>query len=278
MKQVSRTADSVRYGWTLVRHYALLLDQLRSKICDYGRGYFKFLIWFPRIVARAWRVSRRGPNHAVTHGLLETIKVVFINLDRRTDRRVQTELQLTKLGVGNVERFRAVPHENGSLGCARSHLQVISDFGSQNGELLMVCEDDVQIDCTREEFEATVQEFVSHPELDILCLGFRLRAPSLPVTHRLRIANNIQTTLCYIVKLQAREKLELSFRRSENMLAKGCSPLEGSIDQQWKQEQSRDLLFCVPRKNMILHRPSFSDVAKQNKDYEPRARSRANQT
>lgn len=43
----------------------------------------------------------------------------YINLDRRTDRRAEIEKELEGLAM---ERFPAVSHPNGAIGCTMSHL------------------------------------------------------------------------------------------------------------------------------------------------------------
>ena len=55
----------------------------------------------------------------------EKLKNVFyINLEKRKDRKEKIENQLNSLGW-EYERFDAISHENGAIGCSLSHLQVL---------------------------------------------------------------------------------------------------------------------------------------------------------
>ena len=264
----------IKHILALCRHFGIKGSEVMSRIVDYTHGIMKFLFWAPTVLLRviaiyARKKSRQGKNFDLeAHNKLEhKFRVVFINLDRRPDRRRETERELGSLGLHDAERIQAISDVNGALGCARSHLKVISNFAASGESLLLVCEDDIELNCNREELMTAVAEFIAHPELDVLCLGFRLRAPQLPITRNLAVANGIQTTLCYLVKAQAGERLARAFQRSERMLSKGRSPRVASIDQQWKKEQTQDLMFCVPRKKLILHRASFSDITGREKDY-----------
>ena len=43
-------------------------------------------------------------------------KIIYINLDKRIDRREHMERQLEKFGL-TAERFSAIKHEEGIVGC-----------------------------------------------------------------------------------------------------------------------------------------------------------------
>jgi hypothetical protein len=47
----------------------------------------------------------------------------FINLDRRVDRRLETEAELARMGI-EAERFPAIERIPGGLGCTQSHIEV----------------------------------------------------------------------------------------------------------------------------------------------------------
>lgn len=281
MPNLSKAKNRISYLAALCRHFGIRGTEFASRVRDFANGFMNFLVWVPSVLGQVAKIRARtyqrsgGKLYSSRDKKFEgKMQVVFINLDTRPDRRRQTESELEGLGISDPRRFRAIRDNNGALGCARSHLNVISKFSSDGDELLMVCEDDIEIVSSRNELFATVADFEIHPELDVLCLGFRLRAPRLPITQHLAIANGVQTTLCYVVKAQAAPTLVRSFQRSEEMLLRGESLQKASIDQQWKREQSRELMFCVPRKNLIHHRTSFSDITGRVKDYDPGTRLR----
>ena len=70
-------------------------------------------------------------------------KIVYINLERRQDRREEIEQELVQYGLSG-ERFNAISHELGLAGCNLSHIQVLKDAEEANLENLLVLEDDFQ--------------------------------------------------------------------------------------------------------------------------------------
>jgi len=55
----------------------------------------------------------------------------YINLEKRTDRKVHVENELKKIGI-KAQRFNAIQLPNGALGCSMSHLKCIEN-AKQNG-------------------------------------------------------------------------------------------------------------------------------------------------
>lgn len=71
--------------------------------------------------------------------------VYYINLDRRTDRRVQIESELDRLGVSQEKRVRipGVPTPGfGILGCGLAHKGVIETFLESPHKNCLILEDD----------------------------------------------------------------------------------------------------------------------------------------
>jgi len=74
---------------------------------------------------------------------METIgKIVYINLDKRPDRRVAIEHELERMGLTG-ERFSAIEVPRyGSVGCAMSHASVVRTAANEGVSSLLVLEDD----------------------------------------------------------------------------------------------------------------------------------------
>ena len=69
-------------------------------------------------------------------------RIVYINLDKRTDRRAQIEGELERMGLCG-ERFSAVAvPEYGGVGCAMSHAAVVRQAALDGVGSLLVLEDD----------------------------------------------------------------------------------------------------------------------------------------
>lgn len=249
----------------LSRHWYLQARKLVSLWWEYIIGSIRAVAWVPLVVAgwvgRKWRQDRdQNPNSS-------DFPVRFINLSHRTDRKVETVEQLKKAGLSRAVRFEAVPNANGALGCALSHLGVLDELVRIDSPVAMVCEDDIEFTGHNSELERAVEDFLSRPALGILCLAYRLRGPSFPISRFLGVANNLQTTACYLVKKSSVHELMQSFSESADLLARGVSPSRASIDVRWKDLQFNKIVFCVPRVSLARQRESFSDIVGKTKFY-----------
>jgi len=70
-------------------------------------------------------------------------KIYCINLDERPDRWEQSLEEFEKVGIKNVERFSAIKHEKGAIGCRESHLKIIEKSKNENLNNVLIFEDDV---------------------------------------------------------------------------------------------------------------------------------------
>ena len=57
--------------------------------------------------------------------MLFNINVIFINLERRTDRKISVINELKKINVEDPICFKAIELQNGALGCSMSHLKCL---------------------------------------------------------------------------------------------------------------------------------------------------------
>lgn len=256
-----------------MRHYRYLLSRGLGVALEFTVGSLRFLLWLPyllrRLVAAPSNQNEEALNLENEEKLDQFLETRFINLDKRKDRLSQIETELRKLSFTTGERFKAIEDDNGSLGCASSHIAVLSRFLSSDKRLIMVCEDDLEFLGTPSQIESAIQEFSETPLLDVLCLSYRLRAPQIPLTTTLSIGNSIQTTACYIAKRKAARELLTNFRESEELLRIGIEPAEASIDVRWKKLQLKSLVFAVPRAPLARQRESYSDIVRKIKRYDP---------
>jgi len=202
------------------------------------------------------RPGRRGLERCVT---------VYINLASRLDRRASMEQLFSENSIEStrIEAILAVP---GALGCAQSHVTALSSPVVRNSPI-MVCEDDLVFTVPREEVDLTVEEFLRNPALDVLCLAYNLQSQPVPVSKRLQITDNTQTTACYVVKWHAVDALKLCFLESVDELMSGADPAIAAIDIAWKRLQVGKLIFAVPRARLAVQRPGFSDIVGSVVDY-----------
>lgn len=108
---------------------------------------------------------------------METIgKIVYINLDKRPDRRAAIEHELERMGLTG-ERFSAIEvPQYGGVGCAMSHAFVVRTAANEGDSSLLVLEDDfvwkVQ---NREELDARLRPVLQVvPDYDVIMFDYCL--------------------------------------------------------------------------------------------------------
>jgi len=259
----------------LVRHFWIQVAIALSGHFEHISGFWRFFFWLPRALGIVFRTQlrKRRPSSVSGAEALSSkefqvggIPVTYINLARRVDRRLETEKELQAIGLRNLRRFSAIESSDGPLGCARSHAAVLRETNSSSYPLL-VCEDDIDFLADSNRLSKVIIEFLANSELDVLCLAYRLRGPKVKVSSELAIANNVQTTACYVVKVSAAQALMRSFQESASLLSQGVPAAKAAIDIHWKKYQARELVFCVPTPPVARQRVSYSDIAGKVKDY-----------
>ena len=87
-------------------------------------------------------------------------KILYINLDYRTDRKQQFENEMKNMGlIDKVERFSAFRTEYGATGCGYSHLAVLKIAKERGYKNVLICEDDFEFLVNKETFEKQVDSF-----------------------------------------------------------------------------------------------------------------------
>ena len=69
--------------------------------------------------------------------------IFYINLDHRTDRRAEIEGELSRFDL-KFERFPAIAHKIGGVGCGTSHLEVIKLAKKRGYKNVVIFEDDIE--------------------------------------------------------------------------------------------------------------------------------------
>lgn len=261
----------MNYPRAIWRHYQGRFDRLMALVGEFAVGWGLSLKLIPRLIRMspillAHRARRTGYSQA-SDGAFTNLPKYYINLDRRVDRKKMVEREFKKVGGVTPVRFRAIEDDNGSLGCAKSHLQLLRKILKSGEDAVLIFEDDIELVGTPESLNSATEEFLRHPALDVLCISFRLRGPKFRITKELGIANNIQTTAGYIVKRRAIPSLIRVFAESVELLEGGVSPEIASIDIQWKRLQMGQNFFAVPLVPLGRQRKSYSDIAKRVKFY-----------
>jgi GR25 family glycosyltransferase involved in LPS biosynthesis len=198
---------------------------------------------------------------------LGELRIVYVNLDRRRDRKKEIEKEFEGLGIQHAERFSAIENTDGGLGCAKSHTACLLLIGGEDFRPTLICEDDIEFLAPRETIESVVDEFLLNPLLDVLCLGNALIEKPKKISPQLSISNNVQTTSCYLVKKEAVSPLVEVAQKSVEGLSAGRDYGRYAYDQVWKSLQQGRLIFAVPNTRLVRQRSSYSDIEKKIVSY-----------
>lgn len=200
-------------------------------------------------------------------GLL-SCDVFFINLDRRLDRLASFQKQLGRLGLEGATRVSARSHTLGALGCAMSHLDILSHNKTQPDRLLMVCEDDCEFLMDKSELDEIIREFHANTALDVLCLAYNTTKKNkvVEVSERLAITSDTQTTACYILKPHMVKPMMHTALRSVAGLQQTGDSTVFAIDIVWKALQ-QTTIFSVPLARAAIQSESYSDIEQKITNY-----------
>jgi hypothetical protein len=222
----------------------------------------------PRAELVLAREARRVAARAAAGGQVGTERLAsisVINLASRADRLQAFMRDAELLRLANVQRFDAVAHENGSVGCALSHAACMEQMLAGGWPAMMVCEDDALFRVGRARLDALVERFLEDETAEAACLAYFHRDATPHDTLYLRTAN-AQTTACYVIKQSlAAEMLETS-RRAAERLADGGDITVYSLDQAWKKLQ-RTHVFLIPIVRAATQRAGYSDISREGVDY-----------
>jgi hypothetical protein len=198
--------------------------------------------------------------------LFSNVQIRYINLDRRIDRRNSIENEFSKLNISTYKRFSAISDQNGALGCALSHYELIKTWDSERNEFLMIIEDDVVFDCDLANLTQVIVSFLIDDNLDVLCLGHNSFS-SVGYNEYFDITSNTQTTSCYIAKGHIRESLLNIFSLSVDLLSRDIDKQFGTaIDMVWKDLQKK-YVFAITKKRLLFQGESLSDIENKIVDY-----------
>jgi GR25 family glycosyltransferase involved in LPS biosynthesis len=212
-----------------------------------------------------------------------------INLDTRGDRFNQISQEFSRLKLKKFCRLPASSHSDAPLACIDSHCRALEDFlkAPSQSPAVMICEDDAQFKCSRATLDKHINEFLANPDAVVAALGYNsISQEPYPATPSFLRARDIQTRVCYIVKRDfapilnklwrriyaLREKDPTSKKASWYSKAYNKLPIQNIVpdnlrgDQAWKILQ-QDYVFLVPKKHLVIQRPSYSDIEKRDVDY-----------
>jgi glycosyl transferase family 25 len=206
-------------------------------------------------------------NGSVQNYNISALDAVYINLKHREDRNLEVIKEFKKIGLTRVIRFEAIMRENGALGCALSHHQVLNDWNFETSDLLMICEDDIVFAGDANQLNKLLLNFQTDNNLDILCLGYNHRN-EYSYNDLFFLTSDTQTASCYVVKPHMKEILLKFFDYSIHLLKFEIDKAyQVEIDKVWKILQKK-YNFVIPKERFAYQRESFSDIEHRIVNYD----------
>ena len=201
---------------------------------------------------------------------MELIKGFYINLDRRLDRKLHfEELKEKHSFLTGVERFSAIENDHGSIGCCSSHIAAIKKCKQLDGDVFMICEDDLMI-FNDHHFNNMVNTLNITADWDVLTLtprGDSIPNEDLPNGY-IRIKNN-QTATAYLIKRHMIDVLLKTLQYGLDQMKLGGNTDYFACDQSWKKLQM-PYKFYYYKDIFAGQLAGFSDIEKRLVNYNER--------
>jgi glycosyl transferase family 25 len=180
-------------------------------------------------------------------------KVVYINLEERSDRKESILEQLKSFPEDKIVRFNAIKESPGYIGCNKSHISVLEMAIDNNWKNVLIVEDDM----IWKDFDkgySTLKKLASKP-YDVIVLG----APTPDYDLTTLKLNEAQTTTAYLVSNHYYQTLLKNFKESLFHLLETNVYHEYAIDQWWKKLQKTDNWYIVIP-NLSIQKNDYSDI------------------
>jgi len=194
-------------------------------------------------------------------------KIIYINLNRRTDRRYEIEQELNNFGL-EYERFEAYDMPNFcALGCIKSHLSVLKIAKERNYKNILILEDDFTILVSKDDFEKNLADFFSlNLDWNICMLSYNLIKSEELENSIINKVIEAQSGAGYIVNNNYYDKLINLYEQSAILLEQTRQDWIYVNDQIWKQYQPNDNWYYF-KTRLGKQRASYSDLARDFRDY-----------
>jgi glycosyl transferase family 25 len=193
-------------------------------------------------------------------------KIIYINLDRRTDRRAEIETELTKMGLSAI-RFSAFETPgDGMKGCQMSHLEVLKIARDQKWKNVLILEDDFMFKVSREELDNELNKvFKNNIKYDVLMLAYNL-FNSQPYNDTIAYARQALTTAGYIINSTFYDEIIKALEIGLDMYIKTKKFNIYGVDTcTLHLQQTKEWFYFLKR--LGIQRPSYSDLLYKHVEY-----------
>ncbi len=196
---------------------------------------------------------------------------IFINLDKRRDRRRLIEAELKEIGVPQekLQRFAAIELSPGYLGCSKSHLEILRMAKRAGWKNYCVIEDDIQFNKTPLDYVKmnAFLRYLRENDWDVGLVSFNaFEVAPVPGYASIMKALRGFTTGCYMVNSRYYDTLLANFEEGVDLLEKTNSKNEYTIDTYWQRLMPVGKWYWnYP--NFGFQREDFSDIEGRHVNY-----------
>lgn len=189
-------------------------------------------------------------------------RAVYINLDKRPDRRTQIENELANiLPKEKIQRFTAIEHVLGMVGCSKSHIEVLKMAQREKWPNVLIVEDDFMLTSNVHEGIAQFCELAKNPH-DVIMLG-----GTFVHCFRNGRVQYAASAVGYFVQSHYYSTLISNFEEGVDQLLKTRSYGKYACDRYWNILQLNDNWF-IPTPMICKQRESYSDIEKDTRNYD----------
>lgn len=191
------------------------------------------------------------------------MKIYYINLDQRLDRKHQIEAELNNMGLIG-ERYPAIFNENAPIGCSESHLNLLKKIKEEKLEKAIIFEDDFRFIVDKKFLNSFFKQ-ISEVDFDLIMMGYNL-IRSEPYNDFLGKVLEAQTASGYIVHSKFYDKLISCWEEGLELYKKYPQEHWNYInDMYWKRLQPiSNWYYSLNR--IGRQRSSYSDLSKIYKE------------
>lgn len=192
--------------------------------------------------------------------------VYYINLDERKDRKELVEKELDTMRW-EYQRFPAIKHASGRVGCSMSHLALLEMAKEKDLDYIVIVEDDIQFTNPNMYKLFLVNFFKEEFDYDVLLLAGNIRPPIKRLAQNTFQVHKSWTTTGYIVRKHYYDTLIDNIKEGISLLVKNPKNDYNTIDAYWMKLQEKDKwLIILPR--TITQRPDHSDIEGRFTNYD----------
>ena len=190
--------------------------------------------------------------------------VFYINLDHRTDRKADLEQELNAMGL-TYERFPAIRHTNGAVGCAKSHLAVWKLAKERNYKRILVLEDDFTFMISKSQWQEELEDICSVP-FDVCMIAYNTMSASPTEYPFVQKIHDAQTLSGYMINMEYMDKLIDIIEPSIPLLEKTGRKELYAIDMAMKPLQKTGVWYHTTTR-IGTQKASFSDIEQHHVNY-----------